>query len=138
MIQRASSEATKDTTSAMSAGWPTRSKAENELQRASCSGSFRSHTASIPVPPRSADDAVRRGVHRALRSAAVEYTRPERPPGCLVLSAAVTCVTDSVDIQALLRDRRAANLAALRERIAADMTAMTAWPPERSAPARVR
>ncbi len=70
-----------------------------------------------------AEPTVRRGVRRALRSAAVEYTRPGRPRGCLVLSAAVACAASSADVEALLRDRREANLAALRERIAADMAA---------------
>jgi AcrR family transcriptional regulator len=67
-----------------------------------------------------AEPTVRLGVHRALRAAAIEYTRPERPRGCLVLSAAVACAGGSADIEALLRERREANLTALRDRIEAD------------------
>lgn len=70
----------------------------------------------------SAETTVRRGVDRALRAAAVEYTHPSRPPGCLVLSAAVNCTTKSADVEALLRKRREANVAALRDRISADVT----------------
>lgn len=70
-----------------------------------------------------AEPTVRRGVHRALRVAAMEYTHPDRPRGCLILSAAVACATDSTDIQTLLRDQRDANLAALRARIATDISA---------------
>ncbi len=70
-----------------------------------------------------AEETVGRGVHRALRTAAVEYTRPDRPPGCLVLSAAVNCGTASADVEALLRERREANTAALRERIVTDIAA---------------
>jgi TetR/AcrR family transcriptional regulator, copper-responsive repressor len=69
-----------------------------------------------------AETTVRRGVALALASAAVEYTRPDRPRGCLVLSAAVNCGAGSADIEALLRKRREANEAALRERIAADVS----------------
>src|SRR3954468_8983869 len=42
--------------------------------------------------------AVRDGVHQALRDAAVEYTDRRHPPGCLVLSAAVNCMAESVDV----------------------------------------
>ncbi|MEO3928409.1 TetR/AcrR family transcriptional regulator [Micromonosporaceae bacterium B7E4] len=68
-----------------------------------------------------AEESVRDGVARALRAAAVEYTRPEHPPGCLVISAAVNCTAASADITELLRAQRAANLTALRKRIEADV-----------------
>jgi TetR/AcrR family transcriptional regulator, copper-responsive repressor len=61
--------------------------------------------------------AVRDGVHQALRDAAVEYTDRRHPPGCLVLSAAVNCMAESVDVAELLRRIRAANTQALRQRI---------------------
>jgi AcrR family transcriptional regulator len=70
-----------------------------------------------------AEATVGRGVGRALRAAAIEYTRPDRPRGCLVLSAAVNCATGSADIEALLRERRQANVTALRERIRIDTDA---------------
>jgi TetR/AcrR family transcriptional regulator, copper-responsive repressor len=68
-----------------------------------------------------AEESVRDGVARALRAAAVEYTRPEHPPGCLVISAAVNCTAASADITELLRAQRTANITALRERIEADV-----------------
>jgi len=70
-----------------------------------------------------AEETVRRGVDRALRTAAVEYTRADRPRGCLILSAGVNCAAASADVEAFLRERRQANLAALRERIVTDVTA---------------
>jgi AcrR family transcriptional regulator len=69
-----------------------------------------------------AEESVRDGVARALRAAAMEYTRPEHPPGCLILNAAVNCTPASADITELLRAQRAANITALRERIEADVT----------------
>ncbi|MDW5330638.1 TetR/AcrR family transcriptional regulator [Plantactinospora sp. KLBMP9567] len=68
-----------------------------------------------------AEESVRDGVARALRAAAVEYTRPEHPPGCLVISAAVNCTAASADITELLRAQRTANITALRKRIEADV-----------------
>ncbi|GAA3301950.1 TetR/AcrR family transcriptional regulator [Dactylosporangium vinaceum] len=70
-----------------------------------------------------AEASAREGVARALHTAAVEYTRPHRPAGCLVISAAVNCTATSTDMVTLLRERRAANVAALRDRIEADVAA---------------
>jgi AcrR family transcriptional regulator len=67
-----------------------------------------------------AETSVRDGVRRALREAAVEYTNPEHPPGCLVIGAAVNCTADSADIAELLRGQRAANGVSLRRRIEAE------------------
>lgn len=64
-----------------------------------------------------AEPTVREGVRRALREAAVEYTNPEHPPGCLVLGAAVNYTTASAGIAEMLREQRAANAEALRLRI---------------------
>jgi TetR/AcrR family transcriptional regulator, copper-responsive repressor len=63
------------------------------------------------------EPTVREGVHRALREAAMEYTNPEHPPGCLVFAAAVNYTTESADIAAMLREQRAANAESLRRRI---------------------
>ncbi|ADP78489.1 TetR/AcrR family transcriptional regulator [Pseudofrankia inefficax] len=38
----------------------------------------------------------RRGLERLLREAAAAYTQPDRPPGCLVVSAAVNCASAEV------------------------------------------
>jgi AcrR family transcriptional regulator len=67
-----------------------------------------------------AEPSVRDGVRRALREAALEYTNPEHPPGCLVIGAAVNCTAESADIAEALRRQRAANAEALRHRIAAE------------------
>lgn len=65
----------------------------------------------------------RDAVERLLREAAVAYTRPDRPHGCLVTSAATNCSPQSADIVAHLRDRRAASLRALTEKLAAAVRA---------------
>lgn len=67
-----------------------------------------------------AEPTVREGVRRALRAAAVEYTNPEHPPGCLVFGAAVNYTTESAGIAEMLREQRAANAEALRLRIEAE------------------
>ncbi|HLL64415.1 MAG TPA: TetR/AcrR family transcriptional regulator [Micromonosporaceae bacterium] len=70
-----------------------------------------------------AEVSTREGVARALHAAAVEYTHPDRPAGCLVISAAVNCTPGSADIATLLREHRIANSTALRARIKADVAA---------------
>ncbi|MFI9719206.1 TetR/AcrR family transcriptional regulator [Streptomyces sp. NPDC052396] len=71
----------------------------------------------------SEEPTARRGVERMLREAAVEYTEPGRPHGCLVISAAVNATSDSADVVAELRARREANVQAVRRAIEADMAA---------------
>lgn len=66
------------------------------------------------------EPTARAGVARMLREAAVEYTKPGYPRGCLVISAAINCTPDSADIEQLLRDQRNANVAELERRIHAD------------------
>jgi hypothetical protein len=56
-----------------------------------------------------------------LREAAVEYTVPGRPHGCLVIHAATNCT--SPEVEESLRARRNANLAAFERRIEADIAA---------------
>lgn len=66
------------------------------------------------------EPTARQGVARMLREAAIEYTKPEYPRGCLVISAAINCTPDSADIERLLRDQRNANVAELERRIRAE------------------
>jgi len=49
----------------------------------------------------------RDAVARLLREAAAAYTRPDRPHGCLLISAATNCSPQSADVAARLRDLRA-------------------------------
>ncbi|MDT0611671.1 TetR/AcrR family transcriptional regulator [Streptomyces lancefieldiae] len=67
------------------------------------------------------EPTARAGIERMLREAAVEYTAPGRPHGCLVIHAAVNCSTPEVEES--LRERRNANIAAIESRIAADVAA---------------
>ncbi|MCD0449079.1 TetR/AcrR family transcriptional regulator [Actinocorallia sp. API 0066] len=61
------------------------------------------------------EPTLRRGVERLLREAASEYTRPDRPPGCLVISAAVNC--SSPDVEQALRTLRASDVKAFEHLI---------------------
>ncbi|MEV0841701.1 TetR/AcrR family transcriptional regulator [Actinocatenispora sera] len=61
----------------------------------------------------------RDAVERLLREAAVAYTRPEHPRGCLLITAATNCSPQSADIAAHLRDLRAAGRRVLHDKIAA-------------------
>ncbi|WP_131736740.1 TetR/AcrR family transcriptional regulator [Actinomadura roseirufa] len=54
---------------------------------------------------------------------ATAYTDPDHPPGCLVISAAVNCTPASADVEADLRARRNANVAALEKLVDADVRA---------------
>jgi AcrR family transcriptional regulator len=67
------------------------------------------------------EPTARAAVERLLREAAAEYTAPDRPHGCLVVHAATNCSTP--EVEALLRERRNANIAAFESRIRAGVAA---------------
>ncbi|MBT2417506.1 TetR/AcrR family transcriptional regulator [Streptomyces sp. ISL-22] len=67
------------------------------------------------------EPTARAAVARMLREAAAEYTDPAHPYGCLVVHAATNCSTPEVEES--LRERRNANIAAIRSRIEADIVA---------------
>jgi AcrR family transcriptional regulator len=67
------------------------------------------------------EPTARAAVERTLREAAVEYTDPAHPYGCLVIHAAINCTTPEVERS--LRERRNANIAAFESRIRADVAA---------------
>lgn len=61
----------------------------------------------------------RDAVASLLRQAATAFTQPDRPHGCLLISAATNCSPQSADIAAHLRDLRAAGTRALEDKITA-------------------
>ncbi|WP_405869459.1 MULTISPECIES: TetR/AcrR family transcriptional regulator [unclassified Streptomyces] len=67
------------------------------------------------------EPTARAAVRRMLREAATEYTAPGHPHGCLVIHAATNCT--SPEVEASLRERRNANIAAFESRIRADVEA---------------
>ncbi|MDL5203738.1 TetR/AcrR family transcriptional regulator [Streptomyces sp. ALI-76-A] len=67
------------------------------------------------------EPTARAAVERTLREAAAEYTDPAHPYGCLVVHAAINCTTP--EVEASLRERRNANIAAFERRIRADIAA---------------
>jgi TetR/AcrR family transcriptional regulator, copper-responsive repressor len=60
-----------------------------------------------------------RAITRLLHDAAVAYTRPDHPHGCLLITAAINCTPASDDIKARLRDLRRAGAKAFEEKITA-------------------
>ncbi|WFE28326.1 TetR/AcrR family transcriptional regulator [Solwaraspora sp. WMMD791] len=54
---------------------------------------------------------------RMLREAAVEYTDPSHPAGCLVISAATNVPPASADVQQTLREQRNNNVRAFEHRL---------------------
>jgi len=60
-------------------------------------------------------------VARMLREAAAEYTSPDHPRGCLVISAAQNCSSASADVESALRALRNSNVQALEDRIQSDI-----------------
>lgn len=60
---------------------------------------------------------IRSGFTRMLREAAVSYTDPRHPAGCLVISAATNCSPQTADIEEDLRGRRVANVRAFQRRL---------------------
>ncbi|WP_030179090.1 TetR/AcrR family transcriptional regulator [Streptomyces sp. NRRL S-813] len=81
------------------------------------------------------EPTARAAVERTLREAAVEYTDPGHPHGCLVIHAATNCTTP--EVEQLLRERRNANIAAFESRIRADVAAGE-LPPDTEAGALAR
>ncbi|MFK0289395.1 TetR/AcrR family transcriptional regulator [Streptomyces sp. NPDC090442] len=69
------------------------------------------------------EPTARRGVERALREAAVEYTVPDRPRGCMVISAALNTAPASAEVAASLRDKRQSNVREIERAIRADAAA---------------
>ncbi|WP_159842988.1 TetR/AcrR family transcriptional regulator [Nocardia sp. CY41] len=67
------------------------------------------------------EDTAQAAVRRILREAATEYTRPDCPHGCLVISAGVN--TTSAEVAELLRDMRNRNIDTFAARIQADIDA---------------
>ncbi len=67
------------------------------------------------------EPTARAAVERTLREAAVEYTDPAHPYGCLVVHAATNCTTPEVEES--LRKRRNATIAGFERRIRADVAA---------------
>ncbi|MGC4940621.1 TetR/AcrR family transcriptional regulator [Kribbella sp. DT2] len=69
------------------------------------------------------ESTARDAIARILREAAVAYTEPGHPHGCLVFSAAQNTTPASADVHESLRAIRAGNVLALQERIQADVDA---------------
>lgn len=59
----------------------------------------------------------RTGFARMLDEAAVSYTDPTHPAGCLVISAATNYSPATADVERDLRTRRAANIGSFEERL---------------------
>ncbi|MGW1374382.1 TetR/AcrR family transcriptional regulator [Streptomyces sp. NPDC002446] len=69
------------------------------------------------------EPTARRGVDRALREAAVEYTLPGRPRGCLVISAALNTSPASAEVADSLREMRLSNIREIAGAVRADIAA---------------
>ncbi|WP_432941064.1 TetR/AcrR family transcriptional regulator [Kribbella sp. CA-253562] len=69
------------------------------------------------------EPTARAAIARILREAAVAYTEPGHPRGCLIISAAQNTIPASADVHEQLRAIRAGNVSALQERIQADVDA---------------
>ncbi|WP_411120475.1 TetR/AcrR family transcriptional regulator [Streptomyces sp. x-19] len=67
------------------------------------------------------EPTARRGVERALREAATEYTVPDRPRGCMVISAALNTAPASAEVADSLRHKRQSNLREIERAIRADV-----------------
>jgi AcrR family transcriptional regulator len=69
------------------------------------------------------EPTARDAVARTLREAAVEYTVPGRPPGCMAISTTGSTSESSEDAAALLRAKRMGNVRLFQDRIEADIAA---------------
>ena len=62
-------------------------------------------------------------IHRLLMEAAVSFSNPREPKGCMVVLGATNCAVESSDVFAALANRRRAAEAAVHARIAAGRSA---------------
>src|SRR5690606_26871694 len=69
------------------------------------------------------EPTARRAIERILTEAAQEYTDPDHPYGCMIISAAVNCGPESAEVEEGLRLKREATKAAIKERIERDVAA---------------
>ncbi|MEU8381764.1 TetR/AcrR family transcriptional regulator [Streptosporangium sp. NPDC048865] len=69
------------------------------------------------------EPTARAAIVRMLRQAAVEYTDPEHPPGCLIFSATVNVGPESADVCEAMRGIREAAKTAIAARVASDVAA---------------
>lgn len=69
------------------------------------------------------EPSARQAVDRMLHEAADVYTAPDRPGGCMVVSAATNCTPLSADVAEFLREKRTSNVRRLEERIRHDVDA---------------
>ncbi|MEU9110887.1 TetR/AcrR family transcriptional regulator [Streptomyces sp. NPDC048483] len=67
------------------------------------------------------EPTARRGVERALREAAAEYTLPGHPRGCLVISAGLNTAPASAEVAESLREMRLANVREFERAIVVDI-----------------
>lgn len=70
-----------------------------------------------------AEPTARAAVEKLLMLAAIAYTEPDYPPGCLIISGASPGSPDSEDVAAALRAQRERTTRAIAEKIEADIAA---------------
>ncbi|WP_229830899.1 TetR/AcrR family transcriptional regulator [Actinoplanes ianthinogenes] len=76
-------------------------------------------------PPRRAlreEPTAREAVHAMLRATADEITRPDTPHYCMLVLAAPTGAVENHAVREMLGERRRGQFAAIRERLARDLT----------------
>jgi AcrR family transcriptional regulator len=69
------------------------------------------------------EPTARQAIERVLREAAVHYTDPTHPPGCMVITAAINHGPESAEVERELRSHREAGKCAIIERIRTDIAA---------------
>jgi AcrR family transcriptional regulator len=67
------------------------------------------------------EPTARNAIERTLREAAVEYTIPGRPPGCMVITSVGNSAETSREIAVMMRSKREWNTLAFERRIRADV-----------------
>ncbi|HKE02377.1 MAG TPA: TetR/AcrR family transcriptional regulator [Planctomycetota bacterium] len=79
---------------------------------------YRSGPGALAARVLAEEPTARRAIARLLDEAAAELTREGRPRGCMVVSAAMNCSSDSKHLQTALADERAGSEAVIRARLA--------------------
>ena len=78
---------------------------------------YEANEGSFPMRALAEEPTARQAIERMLRDAVETYTRPGRPQGCMVVSAAINCAVENHQVHDWLSERRRSQTASIIKRL---------------------